>query len=242
MGIKVSKYSDYRITLDNNFRLIFNNNKGDIYSFPVIIDKNIEIFVPEYEYKIHSFLQKKCIELEGDDVTEFLKIIKTDIAPFIWLFMQQAHIDVFLFSSTMFVVNSDRTKYIVLNNKNMDLSIFDRLYRNKKHSDSLLYECKEQLCNYVQDKVNNSIGHNDFVNNEIKNYKEIDKALNNLLSVQEINFIEVLFKYENLIRLKEDYLMENHNLMPHKEIERIYEMLRQIRGLLLSNLQYEVTQ
>lgn len=235
--ILVRKYTDFKMRIDTNFNLIFTDMfTGEEYYYPVILEKNITLDIPDLYYDIIDFMNKKKPYLEGDNIEIFLKLVNTEITPFIWLLMKNAKIDVFFSKDALYVIDFEGDKYIVFNNKNMSVNIFDKIYRNQARGNNATYnDCKEELYTYVRTRIQNSIGHNEFVNAQMKDFKSTQSMMEKeFLKNQNFDFKRALFLYENLIRIKENYLNENHYLLSQDVINEIASTVDQIR-LLLNN-------
>lgn len=235
--ILVRKHTDFKMKIDSNFNLVFLDMfTGEEYSYPIILEKNITIDIPDVYYDLIDFMNKRKPYLEGENINIFLNIIKMEITPFIWVLMKNAKIDVFFSKDSLYVVDFKTNKYIVFNNRNMSVKIFDKIYRNQiKASYSTYNDCKEELYTYVRNRIQNSIGHNEFVNNQMKDFKFIQNQMEKeFLKQQNFDIKKALFLYEELIRIKENYLCENHYLLPQNVIDEIATTVEQIR-ILLSN-------
>lgn len=245
--ILVRKHSDFDIKIDRNFNIIFldkmNINMKE-YSFPIVINDNVTLNIPEGYYNIIDFMNYKKEFLTGGDLDIFLRAVNLEITPFIWLLMKTAQIDVYFNKNNLYVVDFDTEKYIVFNNKNMSIKIFDKIYRNQvKNTDSLYANCKEELYCFVSEKMQNSIGHNEFVNTQMKNFKITQRDMEKeFLKTQQFDIKKALFLYENLIRIKENYLDENHSLLPESVILEIANTVEQIRILLNNPPVYQTKQ
>lgn len=245
--ILVRKHSDFDIKINRNFNIIFSdkmNLRMKEYSFPIVINDNITLNIPEGYYNIIDFMNYKKDFLTGNDVDIFLRCVNLEITPFIWLLMKTAQIDVYFNKNNLYVVDFETEKYIVFNDKNMSIKIFDKIYRNQvKNSDSVYATCKEELYGFVSEKMQNSIGHNEFINTQMKNFKVTQHDMEKeFLKTQQFDIKRALFLYENLIRIKENYLDENHCLLPESVILEIANTIEQIRILLNNPPTYQTKQ
>lgn len=229
---KICKHSDFDISINNSFELLLKDNSPRVFRYPLVVGEQLQIEVPEYMCSINDFLSNQKKELTGEDVKVFLRLAKINLTPFIWSLMKDKKLDMFMSNDDLYIFYGDT--YVVLNNQNIDFSIINRLYRvqNKPHVGSTYQECMEDLYTYIRNKISNSIGHNDFINIQMKNYKETEMELEKESRSDQYNFVKMLALYEKMIRIKEDYLNENHYLMPQQEIEEIHRILQQIRALL----------
>lgn len=242
--ILVRKHSDFDIKIDRQFNIIFTDKlklENNRYSFPIVISDNVTLDVPEHYYDIIDFMNNKKEFLEGKDVDVFLCLVNLEITPFIWSLMKIAKIDIYFNKNNIYVVDFDSNKYIVFNNKNMSPRIFDRIYRNQvKNTDSIYISCKEELYAYVSDKIQNGIGHNEFINGQIENFKSTRNDIEDeFLKEQQFDIKRALFLYENLIRIKENYLDEDHALLPESVILEISNTVERIRQLVNNPPVYE---
>lgn len=231
-SLKISKYSDLNVTINKNFELIITDKKLEECKYPLIIGKDLKIVVPEYMYSINDFLSNRKDELTGNDVAAFLKLAQINLTPFVWKFMQDKEIDIFIYKNDLHVCYQDT--YVVLNNRNMDFHIINRLYnvQEKPYMHSAYQECQEDLYAYIRNKISNSIGHNEIINIQMKDYKKTEAELEMECRKKVYNFPKILILYEKLIRIKENFLNENHYLIPQGEIDEIYVILQKIRNLL----------
>lgn len=230
--IKICKHTDFDISISNDFELILRDQKNQIYKYPIVIGNQLQIEVPEHLYSINDFLSHRKNKLTGKDVSIFLNLAHINLTPFIWNLMQETQLDFFVNKHDLYIRNGDT--YVVLNNRNLDFGIIDRLYKaqNKPHVGSTYQECMDDLYAFIRNKISNSIGHNEFINTQMKNYKDTEMELEKECRNETYNFPKILILYEKLIRIKEKFLNENHFLMPQREIDEIYEILQQIRALL----------
>jgi len=230
--VKIRKQSDFDISINRNFELIIKSKQNEICRCPVIIEKQLQIEVPEHLYSINDFLNNKKDQLTKEDTAIFLKLAKINLTPFIWQLMHDISLDFYLNMHDLYV-RSEET-YVVLNSRNIDLSIIDRLYKvqDKPYIGSTYKECMDDLYTFIRNKISNGIGHNEFINTQMKNYKDTEKELEKECRSDIYDFPKILILYEKLIRIKENFLNENHYLMPQSEIDEIYNMLQQIRALL----------
>lgn len=242
--ILVRKYTDYVIKIDTKFNMIFTDMfTGKEYSFPIIIGNNVVVDIPEYHYDIIDFMNKRKPFLEGENIDVFLKLIKMEITPFIWLLMKTSKVDVFFSKDAIFLVDFDTDKYIVFNSKNMSINIFDKIYRNQIRNDHSNYiDCKDDLYTFVRGRIQNGIGHNEFVNAQMKDFKSTQNQMEKeFLKNQNFDLKKALFLYENMIRIKENYLNENHYLLSEEVINEIANTVDQIRSLLNNPPQYSTS-
>lgn len=233
--VLIRKYSDYGISVDSNFNMVFNDYfSGKIHSYPIVIDDSVTIDVPENYYSILDFMNHQKEFLEGDDVYKFLHLIHVEITPFIWLLMKDLKIDIFFNQDSLYVVDFNSEKYIVFNGKNMSVDIFDKMYSHQFRTNNACYnECKEELYTFVSSRMQNSIGHNEFVNCQIEGFKSTKKQMESeFLKEQQFDIKKALFLYENIIRIKERYLNEDHTLLSQEVIDEIANTVNQIRVLL----------
>lgn len=238
----VRKYEDFVVKIDRKFNIIF----FDIftqkeYVFPIILDDKVTLDIPENYFEIIDFMNDKVKFLMDNNIFLFLKLLKMEITPFIWVLMKNAKIDLFYSKDSLYVIDFDTEKYIVFNNKNMSVDIVDKMYRNQIMTDNSYYsECKDELYTFVRTKIQNGIGHNEFVNNQMENFKETQKEMEKeFLKNQHFNIKNVLFLYEKLIRIREKYLDENNNLLPQEVIDEISKTVDTIRELIKSCPSYK---
>lgn len=240
-NILIKKYTDYKMKIDNKYNLHFTDvSTEEDYSYPIILEKNITLDIPNDYYNIIDFMNNKKPYLLGEDIYIFLKLIKIEITPFIWLLMKNAKIDVFFSQNSLYVIDFESDKYIVFNDKNMSIKIFDKIYRNQTHQTYSLYnDCKDELYIYIRERMQNSIGHNEIINKQMTNFKATQNQMEKeFLKNQNFDIKKTLFLYEDLIRIKENYLNENHYLLSEEEINKIAETVKQIRLLLKNNPTY----
>lgn len=230
--VKIRKHSDFNLSINNDFELIIKDKQNETYKYPIIIGEQLQIEVPEYMYSINDFLANKKSELTEEDVTTFLKLAQINLTPFIWNLMQDIQLDFYLHLQDLYIRSGDT--YVVLNNRNIDLNIIDKLYKvqDKPYIGSTYKECMDDLYAFIRNKISNSIGHNEFINTQMKNFKDTEMELEKECRNDTYNFPKILILYEKLIRIKEKFLNENHYLMPQNEIDEIYDILQQIRALL----------
>ena len=244
---KIKQFSDFDISIDDSFKLVLNDiieNKS--FTYPaIIIDKQIDIDVPKYLNNINLFLSKKIKKIKGKDVEVFLDLIKFNLTPFIWSLMKDAKIDIYLHKTNLYIKNKDdENKYIILNSKNINIDIINKLYKvqNKSYINSVYKECLDELYTFIRNKITNGFGHNDLVNSQIDNYKTTESKLENEFQNKNYNFSKILFFYESLIRIKEKFLNENHFLISENEIEETYKILKKIREMINQNHKYNISQ
>lgn len=237
--IRIQKNTDFDISINRNFELVMVNKQNDVCRYPIVIDKQLQVEVPEYMYSINDFLQNKRDKLSKEDAFTFLKLAKINLTPFIWELMKDINLDFYINSNELYIRNEDT--YVVLNNRNIDLNIIDKLYKaqGKPHIISTYKECMDELYTFIRSRISNSIGHNEFINTQIKNFKDTEMELEKECQSDEYDFPKILVLYEKLIRMKEDFLNENHYLMPQSEIDEIYNILQQIRVLLRNSQPYK---
>lgn len=245
--ILVRKHTDFDIKIDREFNIIFLDKLNlDVkeYSFPIVLNDNVTLNIEETYYNIINFMNNKVEFLEGEDVDTFLRLVDLEITPFIWLLMKTASIDVYFNKNNLYVVDFDTEKYIVFNNKNMSIKIFDKIYKNQiKNLDSIYSSCKEELYVFVREKIQNGIGHNEFINVQMKDFKSTQNDIEKeFLKSQQFDIKKALFLYENLIRIKENFLDEKHDLIPEHIIFEIAQTIQQIRLLLNNKPNYETKQ
>lgn len=235
--LSISRIDDFDISIDSKFDICFKNKETGLdYSFPTILKDKVDIEIPESNYNIIDFMNKRKKKLKNQDVFEFMKLINTNVTSYMWELMKIAKIDIFFDKEFMYVADFTKSKYIVFNNRNIDFKVFDRLYRRKFVTDksSLYFECREELYGSVREKLSNAIAHNEIVNMHIKNFKSTLKELEDEFVNPNFSFIKILFLYESLIRMKENYLNENHCLLPLSVIKEIEDTLAAIRGAVLN--------
>ncbi|QUH22049.1 hypothetical protein [Alkaliphilus sp. B6464] len=230
--LKIRKYSDFNVMINNRFEIIFYNNFGERHVFPLIIDESLEIKVPKYMHSINNFLNGHIDVLHGKDALKFLKFAKIDIVPFVWMIMQEGNLNIYWNHSDIYIKNQN--EFIVLNSKNINLAIIERMYKtqNKTYLNGIYRECLDELYTYIRKKISNSIVHNDIIKLEIDRFKDIEKELESEFLNDEYNFSKMLFLYEKLIRLKEKYTNEQFFLKPLRDIDEIYEKIQKIREIL----------
>ena len=233
--LRIGKYNDFDISINSNFELVIKDNQPPVCRYPLVVGNQLQVEVPEHMHSINDFLAGYKQELTGEDVKTFLRLAQINVAPFIWSLMQDKGLDIFINKKDLYI-HSGNT-YVVLNNQNMDFNIINRLYQvqGKPHSNATYCECQDDLYTYIRNKISNSIGHNDFINIQIKDYKKTEMELEKECRKEHYDFPKILMLYEKLIRIKEDFLNENHHLMPQKEVDEIYHILQQIRVLLKNN-------
>lgn len=232
---KIRKYSDFNISVNKNFEIIIQDKENSICTYPIVIGKQLLVEIPEYMYSIKDFLENRKDILVRDDAITFLKLANINLTPFIWELMKDVNLDIFLNSNDLYIRSKDT--YVVLNNRNVDLNIIHKLYKSQGKSNigSIYKECMDDLYTFIRNKISNSIGHNEFINTQMKNYKDTEIELEKEYQSNTYDFAKILILYERLIRIKEDFLKENHYLMPQSEIDEIYNILQQIRALLRSS-------
>jgi len=237
--IKIRKSTDFDISINRDFELVIENDLNEVCSYPIVISNQLQVEVPEYMYTINDFLQNKREKLLKEDALTFLKLAKINLTPFIWELMKDIDLDFYINSYDLYIRSGDI--YVVLNNRNIDLNIIDKLYKvqTKPHIGSTYKECMDELYTFIRNKISNSIGHNEFVNIQMKNYKDTEMELEKECQSDTYDFPKILVLYEKLIRIKENFLNENHYLMPQSEIDEIYNILQQIRALLKSSQSYK---
>ncbi len=247
-NLLIRKYADYVLRLDRQFNLIFidlisGKMNQEPISFPVVLQENLELYIPEDNYHLKDFLNNRIEYIEGKDVEDFLKIIKVDLIPFFLLLMKANKIDIFFNKTSLFVLDLKTDNYIIFNDKNMSIQVLDKIYRNQiMFKEAQFNACKEELYMYVRHKIQNGVGHNDFVNLEIKGYKHTEGEMEKefLKSSQNFDIKRSLFLYESLIRLKEDYLNEDHSLISESELQEIYNIIDKIKELIAKPISYEI--
>lgn len=234
--IKIRKDTDICATLNQYFELTIKcRNDDSIYQIPVIIDDNLSVNVPEHMYMIDDFLAGRRAELTDKYVFDFLRLAGISLVPFLWDYMSKTDLDIFWNKNDLYVRYQEH--YVVLNHKNMDMKIINKLYKSQDnmYPGAVYRECMDELYTYIRNKISNGIGHNQFINNQMKNFKETEQSLERECREDEFHFCKIMMYYERLIRIKEDFLNENHFLISQKEVDEIYEILLQIRQLLKSN-------
>lgn len=230
--MRIFKNTDIKLFINEKFDIIIKDKNDKHYIYPTILEAKKTLIVPKHLKTINSFLDKQIKMLSGKNVDIFLSLVNLDLTPFIWNLMKDANVDLYLSKGHIFVKNND--KYIILNSKNIDQYTMLKLYKaqDKTHVRSIYEESLQELYNFIRQKISNSIGHNQFVNNQIKNYELTEENLEFEFTNKQYNFPQILFLYEKLIRMKENYLNENHFLVPEEEIEKQYQILQKIRELI----------
>lgn len=223
---------DYDLFLSSNFHLSFFLDER-FYIFPIVIPNNTYVNIPSNEVNINNFLNRNKHMLENEDVNKFLDIINVDITPFVWGLMQQAGINIFIQNNNIFL-RKDET-YIILNNKNIDIDLVNKITRSYSNFDGLSSSLREELYLYLRGKIVNGIGHNELVNLQMSGYKYTLEIFEKefLKSNEDFDLIECLFLYENLIRIKEQYLNQNYYLITQQELEELYHLLQLIKQHLI---------
>lgn len=230
--MRIFKNTDIKLFINEKFDIIIKDKNNKHYIYPTILETKKTLIVPKHLKTINSFLNKQIKMLSGKNVDIFLSLVNLNLTPFIWNLMKDANIDLYLSKGHIFVRNND--KYIILNSKNINQYTILKLYKaqGKTHVHSIYEESLQELHNFIRQKISNSIGHNQFVNSQIKNYELTEKNLELEFTNKQYNFPKILFLYEKLIRMKENYLNENHFLVPEEEIEKQYQILQKIRELI----------
>lgn len=239
----IRKHSDFVLRLDSQFNLIFIDMfNGVNYSFPIILDNELQLDLPAND-DITKLLEGRISYIENETVHRFLNMINLSIVPFYWMLMKSARIDLFFDEKSLYVLDFKTGEYIVFNDKNISIQTFDKIYRNQvMNKEYAFINCKEELYIYVNDKIQNGVGHNGFINSEIKGFQktqsEIEKEF--LKNANSFNIKKALFLYEKLIRLKEQYLKEDHNLISEEVMEEISQTIDQIKLLIAKPPTYQI--
>ena len=247
-NLLIRKYADYILQLDRQFNLVFidkvsGKTSKETISFPVVMQDNLELYLPPDNYVIKDFLSNRIPYLEGKNVELFLNIIKVDLTPFFFMLMKTNRVDIFYDKTSLYVMDFKTDKHVIFNNKNMSINVLDKIYRNQMlFKEAQFNACKEELYMYVRNRIQNGVGHNDFVNLEIKDYKSTEGQMEKefLKSSKDFDLKRSLILYENLIRLKEDYLNEDHSLISESELQEMVTIIEQIKQLIAQPVSYEV--
>lgn len=232
--ILIRKHEDFEIKIDSSFNIIFTDKfSGKVERFPILLGEDTTLDIPDMYFDIIDFMNKRKPYIVGENVEIFLKLVNLEITPFIWLLMKNLKIDVFFNKGYLYIVDFDSEKYIVLNNKNMSIGIFNKLYGNQVKSNNAYYvECKEELYTFIRNRIQNSIGHNEIINCQMKDFKNTQSKMEKeFLKSTDFDIKKALFLYENLIRIKEEYLNETHYLLSEETIGEIAYAVEQIRML-----------
>lgn len=237
---KIRKNSDYNIMLTSRFELVIYNSYEERYEYPILVSNELVLDVPPNHTNIENFLNKNSQFLHGLDVLDFFKFAKIDLTPFIWMMMADGDIDIYWNAKELYIKYAK--DYIVLNSKNIDMKIVDRLYKtqDKDYINSMYTECMEDMFEYIRRKIANSIVHNDFYKSNLENFKDLESHIEKEYQKKDYNFAKILFFYEKMIRLREKFAKDNmFHLVSEEEINELYMMLQKIREIVNSQYSQE---
>ncbi|MFW6024877.1 MAG: hypothetical protein ACOCRX_00900 [Candidatus Woesearchaeota archaeon] len=226
----VDTLDNYDLFLNNKLELVLKKG-GTQFTYPVVLDSKMNVIIPNKYVNLHKFLQQELNRLGKKDTLLMLSLFKLDLRSFLITFCINNEIDIFINKNEYYVQYNNAFYY--LNTKNMDENIIKEIMKNDNwDNEEYAKDIKNDLFAFVRGKIIHSLGSNEFINKEIKNFKETQLQLEREFSKPEFNIPRILAFYEQLIRLREEYLHENHDLLPKKTVREISTTMKKIRSIL----------